>query len=70
MARVSAAASIDGRIAKAEDKAKRLKEAYGKSLENLKVLQDERRKLQVSQLIDAIDKSGKTMEEILRLIKL
>jgi septal ring factor EnvC (AmiA/AmiB activator) len=62
--------SLNGKILKAEEKARRLKNRYDEALKELKDLQDKRREMQVAKLLEAIDKSGKTMEEVMRLIKL
>ncbi|MCH3916635.1 MAG: hypothetical protein LKE40_04055 [Spirochaetia bacterium] len=70
MARASSMESLNGKILKAEEKARRLKNRYDEALKELKDLQDKRREMQVAKLLEAIDKSGKTMEEVMRLIKL
>jgi len=70
MPRVSSNESMKSKIAKAEAKVSRLKEGYEDALKELGELRKKQREQQVSKLLDAMDKSGKTIEEIIRLIKL
>lgn len=62
--------AVDRKIQKAEAKALRLKACYEDTLKELKALHDRRRELQMEKLMELIDKSGKTMDEVIRLIKL
>ncbi|MFA7628968.1 MAG: hypothetical protein WCY37_06250 [Candidatus Dojkabacteria bacterium] len=70
MPRVSSNESMSSKIAKAEAKAARLKDGYESALRELGELRKKQRELQISKVLDAMDKSGKTFEEIIRLIKL
>ena len=70
MPRVSGNESMGSKIAKAEAKAARLKDGYESALRELGELRKKQRELQISKVLDAMDKSGKTFEEIIRLIKL
>ncbi len=70
MPRVSSNESMNSKIAKAETKVKELKDGYENALRELGDLRKKQRELQVSKLLDAMDKSGKTFEEVIRLIKL
>jgi len=70
MPRVSSNESMKCKIAKAEAKVSRLKNGYEDALKELGNLRKKQREQQVSKLLDAMDKSGKTIEEIIRLIKL
>ncbi len=53
-----------------EAKVKKLKDGYEEALKELGDLRKKQREQQVSKLLDAMDKSGKTFEEVIRLIKL
>ena len=70
MPRVSSNESMNSRIAKAKTRVKRMKDGYENALKELGDLRKKQREQQVSKLLDAMDKSGKTIEEIIRLIKL
>ena len=70
MPRVSTNESMNSKIAKAETKVKEFKDGYENALRELGDLRKKQRELQVSKLLDAMDKSGKTFEEVIRLIKL
>ncbi len=70
MARVISNESLNSKIAKAETKVKSLKEGYENALRELGELRKKQREQQVSELLDAMDKSVKTFEEVIRLIKL
>ena len=70
MPRVSSNESMNSKIAKAEDKVISLKDGYENALGELGDLRKKQREQQVSKLLDAMDKNGKTFEEVIRLIKL
>ena len=70
MPRVSSNESMNSKIAKAEDKVKMMKDGYENALRELEELRKKQREQQVSKLLDAMDKSGKTFEEVIRLIRL
>jgi hypothetical protein len=70
MPRVSSNESMNSKIAKAEAKVGRLKDGYENALKELGDLRKKQREQQVPRLLDAMDRSGKTFEEVIRLIKL
>lgn len=70
MARAKTSKSIDCKIKKTEEKAKRLKKEYEETVEELKILRNEKRKIQAEILLQAIDKSDKSFDEILKIITL
>lgn len=70
MPRVSSNESLNSKIAKAEAKVRSLKDGYEHALKELGELRKKQREQQVSKLLDAMDKSGKTFEEVIRLIRL
>jgi tRNA C32,U32 (ribose-2'-O)-methylase TrmJ len=70
MPRVSSNESMNSRIAKAETTVKRMKDGYENALKELGDLRKKQREQQVSKLLEAMDRSGKTFEEVIRLIKL
>jgi|JTFO01.1.fsa_nt_gb hypothetical protein len=70
MPRVSSNESMNSRIAKAETRVKRMKDGYENALKELGDLRKKQREQQVSKLLEAMDRSGKTFEEVIRLIKL
>ena len=70
MPRVSSNESMNSKIAKAEDKVRSLKDGYENALGELGDLRKKQREQQVSKLLDAMDRNGKTFEEVIRLIKL
>ena len=53
-----------------EDKAKRLKKEYEAAVDELKNLREEKRKIQAEILLQVIDNSDKSFEEILKIISL
>ncbi len=70
MARQLSCKAIDTKIRKTEDKAKKLKNEYNDTLEDLKVLLEEKKKIQAEILLQAINKSGKSFDEVLKIISL
>ena len=70
MARVSKRQSLKAKIAKAEERVLSTKAEHEKAVEELKALLDEEKELKTKELMDAIEKSGKSYDEILRLINL
>jgi len=61
---------MNSRIAKAKTRVKRMKDGYENALKELGDLRKKQREQQVSKLLDAMDRSGKTFDEVIRLIKL
>jgi hypothetical protein len=57
---------MNNKIAKAETKVKEFKDGYENALKELGDLRKKQRELQVSKFLNAMDKSGKTFEEVIR----
>ena len=70
MARASKRQALKARIAKAEERVLSTKAEYEKAVDELKALLDEEKELETKELMAAIEKSGKSYEEIIRLINL
>lgn len=70
MARRQSCKAIDARIKRTQEKAKRLKKEYDDTLAVLKDLLDEKRKIQTEILLQAVKKSGKSFEKVLKIIEL
>ncbi|KAF5038108.1 MAG: hypothetical protein M0R06_17380 [Sphaerochaeta sp.] len=70
MARLTTEESMKTRIRKAEAKVMRLKSDYEKAQKELSDLHRQQKEQQAAKLIDAMDKSGKSFDEIMRLINL
>lgn len=69
MARTKTMASIDARIRKAQDSVEKMKARYDAAITELGALYDEKKELQLKELSAAIEKSGKSYEEVLRFVK-
>lgn len=69
MARTKTMASIDAKIAKAQAAVERAKSRYDLAIADLESLYVEKKNLQVKELAAAIEKSGKTYEDVLTFIK-
>ena len=61
---------LDAKISKAEKRILDAKAEYEEATQYLRNLLEEKKKLQAEQLLQAIDKSGKSFDEIMHLIKL
>lgn len=70
MARTRCAASLDARIRDAEKKVTDAKVKYDSAVQELKTLIEERKELQMKELMREMEKSGKSFDEIIRLIRL
>lgn len=70
MARRPSSRAVDTKIKRTQEKAKRLKKEYDDTLAVLKGLLEEKRKIQAEILLQAINKSGKSFEEVLKIIEL
>ncbi len=70
MARASKRQALKAKIAKAEERVLSTKAEYEKAVDELKALLDEEKELETKELMAAIEKSGKSYEEIIRLINL
>jgi len=70
MARPKKTVAIETRIGNAEQRVKDLKVQYDDALAELKALLEEQQRLRAEKLLKAIAKSGRSFEEVLRLIEL
>ncbi len=70
MARRPSTKAIDTRIKRTQEKAKKLKKEYDETLVVMRGLLDEKRKIQAEILLQAVNKSGKSFEEVLKIIEL
>ncbi len=70
MARRPSTKAIDTRIKRTQEKTTNLKKEYDDTLAVMKELLDEKRKIQAEILLQAINKSGKSFEEVLKIIEL
>jgi formiminotetrahydrofolate cyclodeaminase len=61
---------MDRKKSVAEAKVTRAKAAYENALKELSALRTKQKEIQVAKLLEAMDKSGKFFEEVIRLIKL
>ena len=70
MARTKSTVSLDGRIREAERKVTEAKARYDSAVSELKSLLEERKELQMKELMREMEKSGKSFDEVIRLIRL
>lgn len=70
MARPRKNETIEKKIMDAESRIARLKKEYDEALSELKNLREQQKLLQAQKLMDAMDKKGKSFDEVLRLINL
>jgi len=70
MARPKKTVAIETRIENAEQRVKDLKMQYDDALAELKALLEQQQRLRAEKLLKAIAKSGRSFEEVLRLIEL
>lgn len=70
MARTKRTVSLDGRIREAERKVTEAKARYDSAVSELKSLIEEKKELQVKELMREMEKSGKSFDEVIRLIRL
>ena len=59
---------VDKKIEKAREKVNRAREAYDKATKELKALEDKQKLLKAEEILSAIEKSGKSFEEIFDFI--
>ena len=69
MARTKSTVSLDGRIREAERKVTEAKARYDSAVSELKSLIEEKKELQVKELMPEMEKSGKSFDEVIRLIR-
>jgi hypothetical protein len=70
MARPKKQETIEKKIIEIETCVARLKKEYDQALSDLKNLREQQKLLQSQKLLDAMDKKGKSFDEVLRLINL
>ena len=70
MARTKSTVSLDGRIREADRKVTEAKARYDSAVSELKSLIEEKKELQVKELMREMEKSGKSFDEVIRLIRL
>ncbi len=69
MARTKSSESIESKIKKAQHKVEYCKENYDRAISELESLHKEQKELQMKLLFFEIEKSGKSIEEVLRYVK-
>lgn len=62
--------TIGKKVMDAETRVATLKKEYDEALSELKNLREQQRLMQARNLLDAMDKKGKSFEEVLRLVNL
>jgi len=62
--------TIGKKVMDAETRVATLKKEYDEALSELKNLREQQRLMQARKLLDAMDKKGKSFEEVLRLVNL
>jgi len=62
--------TIEKKVMDAETRVATLKKEYDEALSELKNLREQQRLMQARKLLDAMDKKGKSFEEVLRLVNL
>lgn len=70
MARTRNIQSVEAQIMKTEERDTKLKEAYEDAVRQLDGLNEELKALRMKSIVEAIEKSGKSHEEVMRKIKL
>ncbi len=68
MARKKSAEAIDAEITKVKSDMSKLQDRYDKLADNLKVLQDQKRRIEADAIMDAYLKSGKSFDEIMTFL--
>ena len=62
--------TIGKKVMDAENRVARLRKEYDEALSELKTLREQQRLMQARKLLDAMDKKGKSFDEVLRLVNL
>ncbi|MPM55576.1 hypothetical protein SDC9_102373 [bioreactor metagenome] len=70
MGRPKKTVAMETRIGNAEQRVRTLKAQYDDALAELKALLEEQQRIHAEKLLKAIAKSGKSFDEVLRLIEL
>lgn len=68
MARKKSTETIDTEIAKVKSDMSKLQNRYDKLTDKLKVLQDQKRRIEADAIMDAYLKSGKSFDEIMTFL--
>ena len=69
MARKKSADTLDAEIAKVKSDMSKLQDRYDRLAEKLKDLQEQKRRIEADAIMDAYLKSGKTLDEIMTILK-
>ncbi len=69
MARTRTMASIDAKIKKAQDAVEQTKDRYDAAVTELERWYEEKKNLQLQELAQALNKSDKSFEDVMRFIK-
>jgi len=69
MARIKTMASTDAKIAKAQTAVEKAKTRYDSAVAELEALHTEKRDLQVRELAAAIEKNGRSYQDVLSFVK-
>ena len=69
MARKKSADTLDAEIAKVKSDMSKLQDGYDKLAKKLKDLQEQKRRIEADAIVDAYLKSGKTLDEIMKVLK-
>lgn len=70
MGRPKKTVAMETKIENAEQRSRSLKAQYDEALAELKALLEQQQRLRAEKLLKAIAKSGKSFDEVLRLIEL
>jgi len=70
MGRPKKTVAMETKIENAEQRARSLKAQYDEALAELKALLEQQQRLRAEKLLKAIAKSGKSFDEVLKLIEL
>ena len=69
MARKKSTETLDAEIAKVKSDMSKLQDKYNKLADKLKDLEDQKRRIEADAIMDAYLKSGKSLEEIMTILK-
>lgn len=69
MARTKSSESIESKIKKVQHKVEYYKENYDRAISELEELYKKQKEQQMKQLFAEIEKSGKTIDEVIRFVK-
>ncbi len=69
MARTRTMASVDAKVKKAQDAVEQTKDRYDAAVTELERWYEEKKNLQLQELAQALNKSDKSFEDVMRFIK-